>query len=152
MASFPKENERLTEAPETLWVRFTEPIETGVSTLRLLDAAGQEVAGTRQSAEGDRGLRLSVPPLAPGDYTLEWKVLAQDGHVTQGTIRFSVAGAGGPEARQPASPAPAPAPPPEIGAAPRSPRGPGASVVAIGAASLGVLVAGVAVGLARRRR
>lgn len=100
-------------------VTFTEPIEPAASHLRLVDAAGHPVAGTRQRAVGDRQLRLAVPPLPAGDYTLVWEVLARDGHVTRGTIRFTVTA--GPGAAPPAtgSPPPREAPPSRGGPARR---------------------------------
>ena len=153
-ASFPRQNERLTEAPQVLWIRFTEPLETEVSTLRLLDAAGHEVPGTQQSAQGDRELRLQVPELSPGAYTLEWKVLSQDGHVTEGTIRFTVAGAPGPgqpTAEEPPGQGVQPAAPPRVGAGePSHDRGV-ASGTALGLTAVAVIVAGVLTGRLRRR-
>ena len=31
------------------------------------------------------------PALPPGDYQVRWKVMAADGHVTEGTVPFTVA-------------------------------------------------------------
>jgi methionine-rich copper-binding protein CopC len=36
---------------------------------------------------------LTLPALAPGSYTVQWTaVAADDGHVTKGTFKFSIAG------------------------------------------------------------
>ena len=34
---------------------------------------------------------VSAPPLAPGRYTVHWRVLSVDTHVTEGTFAFTVA-------------------------------------------------------------
>lgn len=118
--SHPADGERLATPPQEIRVVFTEPIETGVSRVRLLDASGAEVPGTSQSAVGDVELRLQVSePLAAGEYVIDWQVLAKDGHVTEGTIRFTVE-ASEPE-QTPTPPPPAPisrpsAEPPRVGA------------------------------------
>jgi methionine-rich copper-binding protein CopC len=35
-------------------------------------------------------LRFTLPPLEPGAYRAEWKVLSVDGHFTVGTVTFTV--------------------------------------------------------------
>jgi hypothetical protein len=35
-------------------------------------------------------LRLALPPLAPGEYTVRWAVVSVDTHPTEGTFTFSV--------------------------------------------------------------
>lgn len=90
--STPADGAVLDTGPEEVRVVFTEPIETGVSVLRLVDASGTEIAGTKE-AVSDRELRLVfTQPLAPGEYRIEWQTLAKDGHVTEGTIDFTVRG------------------------------------------------------------
>jgi methionine-rich copper-binding protein CopC len=36
-------------------------------------------------------LRVSLPPLPAGRYTVAWRVLSVDSHVTEGTFSFRVA-------------------------------------------------------------
>ena len=74
-----------------LW--FTQPLEPAFSTVRVLDAAGNQV--DRQDAGLDPGnpalLKVSVPPLGPGTYKVIWRVLSVDTHVTEGDFTFTVA-------------------------------------------------------------
>ncbi|HEY8448889.1 MAG TPA: copper resistance protein CopC [Bacillota bacterium] len=109
--SDPADGAQLEAAPSVIRVVFTEPIETDVSQLRLLDAAGNEVPGVEQQAAGERELQL-VPAteLEPGEYRIAWQTLARDGHVTSGEIRFTVLeGSGDVSPAQPAGPGGTPA-------------------------------------------
>lgn len=130
--SLPADGASLARPPAAVRIWFTEALETNVSLLRLLDSAGRPVPGTTQTAEGDSVLVLQVPPLKDGTYSVEYRVLSVDSHVTQGSIGFRVgtpapppppAVAPAPPAIAPAPPAPAPVPPP-ASPAPPQPTGP----------------------------
>jgi methionine-rich copper-binding protein CopC len=73
-----------------LWLN--EPLEIAFSTLTVLDASGRRV--DRADAHLDAGdktlLRVSLPPLAPGVYTVRWRAVSIDTHVTQGEFVFRV--------------------------------------------------------------
>lgn len=88
--SSPAEGATLAQPPAEIRIRYTEAIEVRFSKVSLLNGFGEPVGGTSQGAEGDRMLVLALPPLEQGAYTAQWQVLAKDGHVTEGTIRFSV--------------------------------------------------------------
>ena len=79
--------------PPEVTVWFSEPLEPAFSTLRVLDKDGKPVdRGDRKPASGDRkAMRVSVPPLAPGTYTVKWRALSVDTHVTEGDFTFRVA-------------------------------------------------------------
>lgn len=42
--------------------------------------------------ETARAHQLPLPVLAPGQYTVEWRGMATDGHPMSGTVKFSVTG------------------------------------------------------------
>lgn len=99
--SSPADGETLAEGPDHLWVTFTGPFEPGVSSLVLTDSQGREVPGQLEHLAGNTGMRLSLSePLPAGEYRIAWRILATDGHVTEGTIAFTVQGAAG----EPATP------------------------------------------------
>ncbi|MFO7172766.1 MAG: copper resistance protein CopC [Bacillota bacterium] len=133
--SVPADGAVLSAPPPEVRITFTEPLEPQLSTLTLVDAQGQPVPGTTQAAEGDRTLTLRLPPLPSGAFRVRWRILAKDGHVTEGSIEFTVAAPaqeqpGEPPAAEPAGDAqPAPAEPPAgpaaPGAAPAIPPAPG---------------------------
>jgi methionine-rich copper-binding protein CopC len=46
-----------------------------------------------KTAKPGTSFTLTLPALAPGNYTVQWAaVAADDGHVTRGTFKFSIAG------------------------------------------------------------
>ena len=55
-------------------------------TLTAPDGSVQRLA---TAAEGPDRMIVKVP-VKPGDYTLRWQVLAIDGHITRGTVPFTV--------------------------------------------------------------
>jgi copper resistance protein C len=74
-----------------LW--FTENLEPTFSTARLLDGDRRAVDGAagRVDAVNAALLRMSLPPLASGHYTVVYRVVSVDSHVTTGELTFRVA-------------------------------------------------------------
>jgi copper resistance protein C len=88
----PAANAVVTDAPHTVSIDFTEPLEPAFSSIIVVDAAGQPAADGRAVIETANRKHMSVAlkPLAAGDYTVRWVAVATDGHRTQGSYRFSV--------------------------------------------------------------
>jgi methionine-rich copper-binding protein CopC len=76
---------------DSITLHFNSRIEVKLSRAVLVsrDQADRPLAMVAGHAPGD--VLVQLPPLAPGDYALRYRVLAADGHVTEETIRFSVA-------------------------------------------------------------
>lgn len=74
-----------------LW--FTGALEPAYSRVRVLDAAGAQVDLGDGGVDGANRvlLRVSVPSLGAGRYTVVWRVLSVDSHVTEGEFAFNVA-------------------------------------------------------------
>jgi len=71
-------------------LRFNERVDGGRSRLTLVSPDGaSHTIRLSQQASPDL-LLATVPNLVPGKYQLRWQVLAGDGHITQGTIPFTV--------------------------------------------------------------
>ena len=89
LASQPAEGARLTAAPATIELQFSEPVQ--LTALALVDATGRR---TRVALPADTTpqatVRLPAPPLAPGTWGIEWRAISADGHAARGTVRFSV--------------------------------------------------------------
>lgn len=78
-------------AKVTLW--FTQDLEPAFSAVEVLDAGDKRVDKGDPHIDPDdpSALEVSLPPLPPGDYRINWRVLSVDTHVTEGNFTFTVA-------------------------------------------------------------
>ncbi|GAB3058757.1 hypothetical protein GCM10027053_20910 [Intrasporangium mesophilum] len=92
LRSDPPSGAVLASSPPVVTLEFDEEITTRLSTARLVDASGREVSGVAvQEASNADDLRVSVPPTGRGTFSLLWRVMsADDGHVTDGVVVFTV--------------------------------------------------------------
>jgi methionine-rich copper-binding protein CopC len=90
--SEPPVESKLKRSPSEVKLYFTERLEPAYSTVRVNDDHGAQV--DRQDARVDPSnpllLRVTVQPLEHGAYTVNWRVLSVDGHVTEGRFTFQV--------------------------------------------------------------
>lgn len=79
-------------APTEIALNFSEKLENTFSTVIVRDAVGKRVdKGEAHVDKADRTLmRVSVDPLMPGIYIVEWKALTADTHRTEGAFIFKV--------------------------------------------------------------
>jgi len=92
-SSDPPAGASLERPPRAVLVTFTEAPDATLSSIQVLDSSGRAVQVGRAIAVAGRPLQLQVPlgKLADGTYTISWRAVSQvDGHVTQGTLAFSV--------------------------------------------------------------
>jgi copper transport protein len=97
LSSDPAGGTSLERAPAAVTLRFSEPPDHDLSTVRVLDTAGQVVAGGAVQPVAGRPLELRVPvaALPAGGYTVTWRIVsATDGHPTDGVFAFGVGAAG----------------------------------------------------------
>lgn len=90
--SDPPHKAALRAAPERVVLRFNVRIEQALARATLKSGKAEPIALTPLdggAAQGDR-LVIPLPRLAAGAYELRYRVLATDGHTTQGVLRFSV--------------------------------------------------------------
>ena len=80
--------------PERVDLWFNERLEAAFCTLQVLDAANKPVDKTDMQVAKDDPKHLSVGlnPLAPGVYTVKFRVLSVDGHVVTNQFSFTVRG------------------------------------------------------------
>lgn len=122
--------------PAEIVMTFTETLDPGRSTIRLVDAAGAVVAEGGSVDPGDdvKTMRLAVPAdLLPGTYTIRWVSFStQDNEQDKGTTTFTVTLTTAPPTVVPSSPpvdAPSVSAPPAsvVASAVPSPSGPPAT-------------------------
>jgi len=91
--STPKHQETVT-APKRLVIRFNSRLEKRLCSVNLIGPQQAVVLLVRQDPDTPPDtLSYPLPELKPGPYQVKWKVLAADGHVTEGVIQFTVNGA-----------------------------------------------------------
>jgi len=82
----------LKRAPEEVKLYFSERLEAAYCAVRVENRQGARV--DRGDGHVDRSnpllLRATLPPLPPGTYTVIWRVLSVDSHVTEGRFPFHV--------------------------------------------------------------
>jgi methionine-rich copper-binding protein CopC len=71
-------------------LRFNSRIDQERSRLTLTGPGGKAWPLTTVEASRPDVLNATASGLPPGAYTLRWQVLAVDGHITRGDIRFSL--------------------------------------------------------------
>ena len=90
-------DEVLGSAPEDVTLNFTEPVELGFGSVRVLDQEGRRVdrgeAGYVSGRQDSISVRLE-PALADGVYTVDWRVISSDSHPLGGAFVFYVGKAG----------------------------------------------------------
>ena len=92
MRSTPAAGGIVATPPDEVTLRFNEKLEAAFSAVIVRDAAGKQVdKGDTHVEKADRAvMRISVPPLTPGVYTVEWRAMSSDTHKVNGTFTFKV--------------------------------------------------------------
>jgi copper transport protein len=92
--SYPAAGASLPRAPHTMRLFFTEAPDPGLSTVSLLNSSGQMVSGVGKPTVvpgNTQELRVALPPLTDGVYTVNWRTVSKvDGHVTGGSFAFGI--------------------------------------------------------------
>jgi methionine-rich copper-binding protein CopC len=84
--STPANDSVLAQAPTSLMLLFNEPVRLTALSLQKDDQPPQKISGL-PSAASARWL-TAAPLLAPGSYTLSYRVVSDDSHILSGSIKF----------------------------------------------------------------
>ena len=88
--SSPSPGVRLTNAPGEIVLDFTEPVASGY-TLSIRGGNGTSIEPLSIGPDGEMSrLRASLPDLVDGVYQVNWRVVAEDDHTTEGEFVFAV--------------------------------------------------------------
>ena len=82
----PADGSVLTEAPASFMLLFNEPARLTALNIQRDDEAPQKIGGLAGAASA-RWV-IAAPKLAPGGYTLSYRVLSEDSHIMSGSIKF----------------------------------------------------------------
>ncbi len=88
--SSPSHGAVLKESPPIVALRFNASLEPSITRLTLVDLKKHTRALTITDESTVERIVATVPPLPPGVYRVKYTVLATDGHVTEGSIRFTI--------------------------------------------------------------
>ncbi|HEX3839111.1 MAG TPA: copper resistance CopC family protein [Steroidobacteraceae bacterium] len=75
-------------APTEVVLGFSERSQLTALTLMQGSGSALEVASLPQQPA--QQLHVGLPKLTPGAWSLTWRVIGTDGHVTHGTVHFTV--------------------------------------------------------------
>jgi methionine-rich copper-binding protein CopC len=82
----------VTAPPDRVTIKYDAPIQSLFATLKVLDRTGKSVAaGAPKVGPDHRTLSVKLKTLKPGNYTVKWSVVAEDGHRTEGSYGFTLA-------------------------------------------------------------
>jgi len=79
-------------SPGEVTLRFNERIEPAFSAVAVRDADGKQVdkADSQVDKKDRTVIRVSLPPLQPGVYKVEWRAVSADTHRVNGDFTFTV--------------------------------------------------------------
>jgi copper transport protein len=103
--SDPPVNARLLDSPTTVTAFYTESLETQLSSMKVLDGAGNHFEkGDVTFGPDPAQMSVAVETLDPGFYAVQWETLSDlDGHLLKGSIPFTVLN---PDGSEPSGPRP----------------------------------------------
>ncbi len=88
----PAEGAMVKSAPNEVTLKFNERLEPAFSSAVIRDSGGKQVDNADAHVDkADRTVvRVSLPPLDPGVYTVEWRAMSSDTHKINGNFTFNV--------------------------------------------------------------
>lgn len=88
--SIPPHEATLASSPQTVLLRFNEALERMIIQVYLVDLHKTRTPLDNIDESKPNEIVIRPPKLTPGVYTILYKVLARDGHITEGAIRFTI--------------------------------------------------------------
>lgn len=90
--STPAQRAVLARSPDRVRLWFNEALEARFARVSVWDGQAKQL--DRQDVlvgpDDPKALSVGLPELAPGAYTVRYRVLSVDGHVVEGSFRFTV--------------------------------------------------------------
>lgn len=86
--SVPAAGAVLRASPERIELHFNERVQ--LTALRLFGPGNAEVMLPRRPIREAATEAIALPPLPPGAYRAEWRIISADGHPVGGSISFRV--------------------------------------------------------------
>ena len=90
LESFPVHGSVLRASPDEVVLHFNAILEPSITQVNLIDLHDVLTPLGVTNVSSTNTVVAKIPPLQPGIYNVQYKVLATDGHVTEGSIRFTI--------------------------------------------------------------
>jgi copper transport protein len=91
IATEPSRNAVVEHAPDRVLLRFDEPVETQLGSIRVYDGAGRRVDAEQITRPEPKSVAVTVEgELARGTYTVAWRVISADSDPINGAWVFHV--------------------------------------------------------------
>ena len=92
LSSDPANGSAVATAPVEIRMKFSEPIEIALTSVKLFGPEAKEIATVKAQAgkEDARTAVVPLPGLAAGNYRAQWSTMGHDGHHVKGEIAFTV--------------------------------------------------------------
>lgn len=91
-SSSPAAGATVNATPKEIALTFNEKVEQAFSNITVADDAGKEVATEKAKVDEANPtiLRLTLPSLSAGTYSVAWTVAGHDGHRRKGDFKFTI--------------------------------------------------------------
>jgi copper transport protein len=87
----PSANAQMDVSPPSVDIVFNERLDSGGAKVLVLNESSRNVAkGQPEKINEGRGLRIALPKLREGHYTVSYSVISADGHPVSGAYVFTV--------------------------------------------------------------
>lgn len=86
--STPANRSTVSQAPDHLLLQFNEPVR--LTALNLQAGGGTRSKLGPLPAAARKEFSIPLPALAPGAYTVRWRVASDDGHIMSDTLTFTI--------------------------------------------------------------
>lgn len=90
--SQPAKDETVSVVPKQIDLWFNDPVRSEYKALAVIDSEGKRVDNhdVEQSLTDGSNIYATVETLAPGTYTVRYRVVSQDTHIVTGKFQFTV--------------------------------------------------------------
>ena len=86
--SSPADNSVVTTSPSNLVLNFSEAARLTALSIQKGDEPKQDLKPLPTTAA--QQVSIPLPPLTPGTYSVNWRVVSDDGHVMGGALHFTL--------------------------------------------------------------
>lgn len=105
VATDPVDGARFATPPARVSLTFDGQVHMGTGTVRVFASTGKELAtDAGQPPDRRNVVEAALPRLAPGTYTVAWRVIGTDADPESGTFSFTIAPADAPTPTRPRAP------------------------------------------------